>query len=110
MASVAALPVMIGLAVDYAIQFQSRFNERRAAGDAPADRGARCRARRRTDDRNGGARHLGRASSSLLLSPVPMVRGFGLIVVLGVAVALGLRSDRGLRGSGAARRATAASG
>ena len=29
MASVAALPVLIGLAVDYAIQFQSRFNEQR---------------------------------------------------------------------------------
>ena len=36
MASVAVLPVLIGLAVDYAIQFQARFNEGRAEGMAPA--------------------------------------------------------------------------
>ena len=32
MASIAVLPVLIGLAVDYAIQFQARFNEARAEG------------------------------------------------------------------------------
>ena len=31
MASIAALPVLIGLAVDYAIQFQARFDEAAAA-------------------------------------------------------------------------------
>ena len=36
MASIAVLPVLIGLAVDYAIQFQARFNEARAEGLAPA--------------------------------------------------------------------------
>ena len=38
MASVGVLPVLIGLAVDYAIQFQSRFNE--AAASAGAGAGA----------------------------------------------------------------------
>ena len=32
MASIAVLPILIGLAVDYAIQFQARFNEARDAG------------------------------------------------------------------------------
>src|SRR6266545_2296564 len=36
MASIAVLPVLIGLAVDYAIQFQARFGEARAEGMAPA--------------------------------------------------------------------------
>ena len=33
MASIAALPVLIGLAVDYAIQFQARYNEAVARGE-----------------------------------------------------------------------------
>ena len=32
MASIAVLPVLIGLAVDYAIQFQARFHEALASG------------------------------------------------------------------------------
>ena len=35
MASLAVLPVLIGLAVDYAIQFQARFNEARGGGSSP---------------------------------------------------------------------------
>lgn len=89
MASVAALPVLIGLAVDYAIQFQSRFNEQVAGG--PDDDAAEAAV---------GAARLGAPTIAsaglatvvgflaLLLSPVPMVRGFGLIVVGGVVVAL----------------------
>ena len=38
MASIAVLPVLIGLAVDYAIQFQARFDEARETGLAPARR------------------------------------------------------------------------
>ena len=45
MASIAALPVLIGLAVDYAIQFQSRFNEVRDLGDEPPPPGWRPRRR-----------------------------------------------------------------
>ena len=36
MASIAVLPVLIGLAVDYSIQFQARYREALEAGDAPA--------------------------------------------------------------------------
>jgi len=86
MASIAALPVLIGLAVDYAIQFQARYNEAAARGDdepAVAAAGA------------GGPTILtaGLATATgflvLLLSPVPMVRGFGALLVLGIVLALG---------------------
>jgi hydrophobe/amphiphile efflux-3 (HAE3) family protein len=86
MASIAALPVLIGLAVDYAIQFQARFDEAEARGDAePAVAAAAA----------GGPTILtaGLATATgflvLLLSPVPMVRGFGLLLVLGIVLALG---------------------
>ena len=45
MASIAVLPILIGLAVDYAIQFQARFTEARASGSSPPagrDRGGRA--------------------------------------------------------------------
>ena len=42
MAAIAVLPVLIGLAVDYAIQLQARFNERVEAGSRPV-RAARPR-------------------------------------------------------------------
>ena len=49
MASIAVLPVLIGLAVDYAIQFQARFNEAAPRGRRPprgGRRGGRPRAAR----------------------------------------------------------------
>jgi uncharacterized protein len=86
MASIAALPVLIGLAVDYAIQFQARYNEAAARGeDEPAVAAAAV----------GGPTILtaGLATATgflvLLLSPVPMVRGFGALLVLGIVLALG---------------------
>jgi uncharacterized protein len=86
MASIAALPVLIGLAVDYAIQFQARYNEAVARGeDEPGVAAAAA----------GGPTILtaGLATATgflvLLLSPVPMVRGFGLLLVLGIVLALG---------------------
>jgi hydrophobe/amphiphile efflux-3 (HAE3) family protein len=86
MASVAALPVLIGLAVDYAIQFQARYDEAAARGeDEPAVAAAAA----------GGPTILtaGLATATgflvLLLSPVPMVRGFGALLVVGIVLALG---------------------
>jgi hydrophobe/amphiphile efflux-3 (HAE3) family protein len=99
MASVAVLPVLVGLAVDYAIQFQSRVAE--AFGD-PGDDGeprvSPAGARRApliASAAAAGAPTIvtaGAASAAamlaLLLSPVPMVRGFGVLLVVGVAIAL----------------------
>src|SRR5207244_5762219 len=90
MASIAVLPILIGLAVDYAIQFQSRAEEARERGDADAggvqDAVARAAA--------VGAPTIAIAALAtatgflvLLLSPVPMVRGFGLLLVIGITVA-----------------------
>jgi hydrophobe/amphiphile efflux-3 (HAE3) family protein len=86
MASIAALPVLIGLAVDYAIQFQARWNEALERGeDEPAVAAVAA----------GGPTILtaGLATATgflvLLLSPVPMVRGFGALLVVGIVLALG---------------------
>jgi hydrophobe/amphiphile efflux-3 (HAE3) family protein len=86
MASIAALPVLIGLAVDYAIQFQARFDEvhrpgRDAVQAAPlaASVGGPTIA---TAGLSTGVGFL-----VLLLSPVPMVRGFGAVLVAGIALA-----------------------
>ncbi len=82
MASVAALPVLIGLAVDYAIQFQARFEEGRAAGLAPADAAPTAAAAGGPTIASAGIA-TGVGFLVLLLSPVPMVRGFGVVLVLG---------------------------
>ncbi len=86
-ASIAVLPVLIGLAVDYAIQFQSRVGEALEQGGVGL-RGAILHAA------SVGAPTIataGLASAGallvLLLSPVPMVRGFGLLLVVGLAIA-----------------------
>jgi uncharacterized protein len=86
MASIAALPVLIGLAVDYAIQFQARFDEAEARGD-PEPAVAAVAAGGPTILTAGIATATG--FLVLLLSPVPMVRGFGLLLVLGIVLALG---------------------
>jgi hypothetical protein len=82
MASIAVLPVLIGLAVDYAIQWQSRVQE--SGGDV--DRAAVL-----------GAPTIVTAAAAtiagflvLLLSPVPMVQGFGVLLVAGIVIALAL--------------------
>jgi predicted RND superfamily exporter protein len=66
MASIAALPVLVGLAVDYAIQFQSGSSPRAIAVAALACMGG---------------------LAVLAISPVPMVRGFGLLLIVGLAIA-----------------------
>jgi hydrophobe/amphiphile efflux-3 (HAE3) family protein len=86
MASIAVLPVLIGLAVDYAIQLQSRVEEQRAAGvDAAEAVGRAARAGAPTVATAGLATATG--FLVLLLSPAPMVRGFGVLLVVGIALA-----------------------
>jgi hypothetical protein len=85
-ASIAVLPVLIGLAVDYAIQFQSRAREAGLGdGGGPLAVAHAARAGAPTI----GAAMLATATGFLVLlsSPVPMVRGFGLLLVVGVGVA-----------------------
>ena len=91
MASIAVLPILIGLAVDYAIQFQSRVQEYRSEGSATRSGVVDAVARAAGE----GAPTIATAALAtatgflvLLLSPVPMVRGFGVLLVVGIAIAL----------------------
>ena len=119
-ASIAVAPVLIGLAVDYAIQLQSRIDEERGvwrktapwspffATRPEAQRGEGSLGTAAAEGREGslgvaaGARRaallgapaiaIAAAATAagfavLVLSPVPMVRGFGVLLVAGIAIA-----------------------
>ena len=75
MASIAVLPVLMGLAVDYGIQYQARA---RAVGAIAT-----------------AALATAVGFLVLLLSPVPMVRGFGALLVAGVGVSLAVALTAG---------------
>jgi predicted RND superfamily exporter protein len=81
MASIAALPILIGLAVDYAIQFQARFDEAGSVEKAASLGGPTI-----------AAACLATAAGflALQLSPIPMVREFGWALLLGITVAFAL--------------------
>src|SRR3954449_2747497 len=85
MASVAALPILIGLAVDYAIQFQARFEEASSAAE-PRERAVMAAAAGGPTIATAG---LATATGFLvlLLSPIPMVRGFGVALIVGILFA-----------------------
>jgi uncharacterized protein len=114
LASISVLPILIGLAVDYAIQLQSRYDEATAKGLRRA--GAAVHAATRGGPTIAIA-CLATAAGflALQLSPTPMVRGFGLLLVAGVVIAfivafiagfaaLSLRGeDGGVPGSAASR-------
>src|SRR5205823_5293442 len=119
MASIAVLPVLVGLAVDYAIQFQSRVQEQleREPDDralAVGSAAARSAPAIATAAAGGAA-----AMLVMLASPVPMVRGFGVLLVGGVLVGVlcaftagaaalalpGAGSRRGIRAPARAPRA-----
>jgi uncharacterized protein len=105
MASIAVLPVLIGLAVDYAIQFQARYREAIASGEAPLA-AARVAAARGGPVIATAALATTAGFAVLLLSPIPMVRGFGVLLVVGIAVALAAALTAGfavLAGSAAGR-------
>jgi hydrophobe/amphiphile efflux-3 (HAE3) family protein len=93
LASIAVLPILIGLAVDYGIQFQARAEE--ARGSAEREEGAPLPAAQAVGQAAArAAPAIATAAVAtatgflvLLLSPVPMVRGFGLLLVVGIAVA-----------------------
>ncbi len=119
-AQVAVLPVLVGLAVDYAIQFQSRAGEALAATSA----GSMSERRRAAvgEAARVGAPTIATAVAAsaaatlvLLLSAVPMVRGFGVLLAVGIAIAFVCALSAGSaalvvigRGSGRTRLPTAA--
>ena len=95
MASVAVLPVVIGLAVDYAIQLQARFREAAASGERPPAAAVIAAVR--------GGPVIGTAALAtsvgflvLVLSPIPMVREFAIALVAGIFAALTISLTAGL--------------
>src|SRR3954452_13686199 len=97
--AIAMLPVLVGLAVDYAIQFQARFNEARIEGAPPGRAVALAAA--------GGGPVIGAACvatiagfAAFALSPSPLVRSFGLLLVVGVALAFVVALTGGLAALG----------
>ncbi len=88
-ASIATLPILIGLVVDYAIQLQARFDEASADGAAPLE-AARSAAGRAGPTIATACLATGAGFLALQLSPIPMVRGFGILLIVGIALGLGL--------------------
>jgi hydrophobe/amphiphile efflux-3 (HAE3) family protein len=86
MASIAALPILIGLAVDYAIQFQARYDEAAESG-AGGPEAARLAASAGGPTIAAACAATAAGFLALQLSPIPMVRTFGWLLVGGVGIA-----------------------
>ncbi len=88
-ASIATLPILIGLVVDYAIQLQARFDEASAGGASALD-AAQSAAGRAGPTIAIACLATAAGFLALQLSPIPMVRGFGVLLIVGIALGLGL--------------------
>ncbi len=89
MASIAVLPILLGLAVDYAIQLHARIEEERlGSADGDMERAIETVAARGAPTVVTAAVATAAGFLVLVLSPVPMVRGFGILLVLGIGLAL----------------------
>jgi uncharacterized protein len=86
-ASIATLPILIGLVVDYAIQLQARFDEASVGGASPLG-AARSAAGRAGSTIAIACLATAAGFLALQLSPIPMVRGFGVLLILGIAIGL----------------------
>ncbi|MSX01871.1 MAG: MMPL family transporter [Actinobacteria bacterium] len=84
MASIAVVPILIGLAVDYAIQLQARFDEE----GPPLASALKVVSARGAPTIITAAVATAAGFLVLVISPVPMVRGFGLLLMIGIALAL----------------------
>ena len=86
MVTMAAFPILIGLGVDYAIQFHNRYDEEARRGETVADAII------------DSVTHIGPTIgiaiiaaclgfAALFFSPVPMIQDFGLTLIIGVVAA-----------------------
>jgi uncharacterized protein len=103
-ASIGVLPILIGLVVDYAIQLQARFDEAVDGGLGGVE------AARQAAARGGPTIAIAAIATAagflaLQLSPVPMVRGFGWLLVAGIAIGFGLALTAGFAALGLRSRA-----
>ncbi len=88
MASIAVLPILIGLGVDYAVQFQSRVQEARRSEEGDSAQTIARAAGRGAPAIATAALATATGFLILLLSPVAMVQGFGLLLVVGILIAM----------------------
>jgi hydrophobe/amphiphile efflux-3 (HAE3) family protein len=84
MAVVGAFPVLIGLGIDYAIQFHARFDEE-------ARKGSLADAVFMTVTRTGPAVMYAMLATSMgflamMVSTVPMIRSFGIVSIIGINI------------------------
>jgi uncharacterized protein len=115
MASIAVLPILIGLVVDYAIQLQARVEEAAEEGLDSLD-AAQAAARQGGPAIATACLATAAGFAVLQLSPIPMVRGFGALLIVGILLgfalalvvvpaALSLRAGSSTRRAGTPRRA-----
>lgn len=83
-AVISAFPVLLGLGIDYAIQFHARLEEE-------SRKGSLADAIRTTITKTGPAVMFAMLATvmgfmAMFISPVPMLRSFGLVAIIGVAV------------------------
>jgi hydrophobe/amphiphile efflux-3 (HAE3) family protein len=110
MASIAVLPVLLGLGVDYAIQYQARVEEEERSAGAGTVAAAAHTARASVPAIATAGLATGVGFLVLLLSPVPMVRGFGVLLVAGIAIAFFLALSAGTAALVAASRQRGSAG
>lgn len=82
--AIAALPILLGLGIDYAVQFHARFDEERRK-DLPV-----YEALVGTVSNTGPAVLLAMLATTMgfiamLLTPIPMIKSFGLVAIIGVS-------------------------
>ncbi|CAB4867503.1 MAG: MMPL family transporter [Actinobacteria bacterium] len=87
-AAVGGVPVLIGLAVDYAVQLQARAIELEQSVGASVEESVVQATGVAGPPIVAAAMATAAGFLALMLSPVPMVRGFGLVLVAGVGIAL----------------------
>jgi len=83
MVAIGAFPVLIGIGIDYAIQFHARFDEEARRSPLPE-------AVKTTITKSGPSILYAMLSTSMgflamMISPVPMIGGFGIVCMIGVA-------------------------
>ena len=100
MASVAVLPILIGLAVDYAIQFQARLDEVESTGPSGGEGAARTAANLSGPTIATACLATAAGFLVLLLSPTAMVRGFGVLLFAGVLLSFVLVMTAGFAALG----------
>lgn len=82
MVVIGAFPVLIGIGIDYAIQFHARFDEERRRSDLK-------QAARTTITNSGPAILYAMLATALgfvamWIAPIPMIRDFGLVCIIGI--------------------------